>query len=102
MTYANLYAYNQEIQNMKGSVLEKFFRGKIDEFYKHNGLRINTMLEKLRHISADFFEMTEDEKQIKTIDKDGVKTPVMLEGKTTEDYNAKVNEYLAKEVPIAI
>lgn len=98
ITNRTLYTYNQEIHNMSGSILEKFHAGKINQFYKDNGIRVNTLMARLTAIAEDHYKF--ENGQIKHIAVDGKQVPVLLPGKTTEEYNSKTNEYLDKETSI--
>lgn len=97
MTNGNLLSYHNEIQNMRGSVLEYFFDSKIKEFYKNNIVRVNTLTEKLNALGAEYLKM-EDGKVIY----DETKKPIPMEGKTLAEYSEKFKEIMSQEVNIIL
>lgn len=100
MTNRNLYGYHQQIEGLNGSIFELFMRGKIADFKKNNGIRINTLLEKMKAIQAEYFIIENDEVKFEMIE--GKKKFILLEGKTQDGFDEAVNELMDKPCAITI
>ena len=85
-------------------MLGVLLKSKLREFDKNNRLRYNTILEDLSKLEEQYFEMVQDPKAIRgvrpktqKVEEDG-KAPrivaVLLEGKSIEDYQKEMNEYM--------
>ena len=97
MTNGQLFKYHQDIQSLQGSILEYWFQGKIKEFYKHNGIRIRTLSEKINALAVEYFEMKDGQimqnQEGKSISKDG---------KDPNEYKTKMDELMKIEVNIIL
>jgi hypothetical protein len=99
--YKNLYRYHLQIVDSQNNddVIIHLLKGRINDFYKHNGVRLNSMLDKIQAMQKEYFQFDETGK-VKTEDKPIGETgetsndPVMLEGKTYVEYLRKYNELM--------
>lgn len=91
MNYGTLLNYHTEIQSMGDSIFRHFMRSKVKEFYKHNGLKIDTLINKIKELQNEFFvmEVVDGNTHIATTGEGDDKKPVMVEGKELEKYNEK-------------
>lgn len=96
----HLYQYHKQIQGLRGNVIELLLKGRINEFYKNNGVRVNTLIEKMASLQKDYY-IYEGE-QIKTEEKDGKKVFVFQDGKTQEQFNAALENLMNQPTTIKI
>lgn len=82
---------------MRGSVLFQFNLPKITEFYKKNGIRINTTLERLTDLNKEFFQY--DGEMLKMGED---KKPLLLPDKKMEDFDRQLKEIMEKEINIIL
>lgn len=87
-----------------GTVLRYFLAGKINEFQKHNGIRVRTCIERLNETDREFCEYTEEDGKITyKIEKvDGKDRRVIKEGKTEEEFNKAYHKILSEIVAVEI
>lgn len=108
--YGTLLAFDTQIRNLNGTVLYFLLQGKINEFYRVNKGRVDTLNLKMVEVLKEFFEYEgNDIKQIKTpplfidgVEQPSENLPVLLPGKTREEYEKKWAEFLAKPCYITI
>lgn len=92
-TYRTLLSYHRELEGARESILYRWFPGKINEFYKRNSARINSINEKILDLSKGYFEYDGDGKIV--FEGEGeTRMRVMLEGKTIEEYQSELNKLL--------
>ncbi len=96
MTNGKLFKYHQEIQSFKGSIFEVFLRSKIKEFYRHNKIRINGLVERINKLRNEYFEIKDGQ----ILQKDG--KPVSLKDKDPDEYKTKMDELMKIEVNIIL
>lgn len=97
MNNRRLLAYHQEMEGFKDSILYQFLSPKIRFFYKQNGIRIQTLVSKVGELNKEFFEYEGDR-----LKKGEDKKPVLLEGKTAEEFDLRLNELMDREVNIIL
>lgn len=91
-----LQIHNERIK-LSGSFLELINRTKIERFYQDNYLRINRIVEENGNILKSFYRFSDDGKMSIHEGK-----PVLLEGKTDEEFNQKYKEFNEQIIPITI
>ena len=99
----NLYKYHLELEELKTSVFNFLFKSRIGEFYKNNGLRINTLMESINNLQKDYFVFEAEGTPLARIKmnlENSEPMPVLKEGKTMEDYNKDFDELMNKECTI--
>jgi hypothetical protein len=98
MKKGTIYAYHQQIQTWEktGNILAYFHRGKIQEFYKEYGLRINTIYDEVLELQKEYFENedTGNEVIIKLQDN----KPILKAGKAQQDYNKAMTELMNMQI----
>lgn len=104
MTNQDLLNFHNEINQWQqsGSVLVQFNRSRINEFYRYNSNKINTVNSKLMAIFKAHFEYEEidDKQQIKFTGEGKDKKPVFLEGKTEDDFNKARGELMGTLIDV--
>jgi hypothetical protein len=100
-TYAQLLQYHHDIHQFNGTILNVFFREKIKQFYNHNGVRIQSVLDKQRTLMFEFFE-TEGPEGKETFRKDAEGKRIYKEGKTQFEFDARLKEFLNTQTPITL
>lgn len=103
ITNEQLYKYNIELQQLQGqSVISVLLGGRIKQFYSDNGIRITTLIDKLKSIQEEYLIL--DEKgQPKFIQEEGKEKMVsMQEGKTVEKFNELTKELMELKITIKI
>lgn len=100
----NLYKFHLELEELKTSVFNFLFKSKIVDFYKNNGLRINTLMEKINEIQKEYFEFEAEGTPLArikmNIQENSEPLPVLKEGKTMDMYNAAFDELMNRETTI--
>lgn len=99
-TNKTLLLMHQEIQKMQGSVNGLFHKGKIKQFYNDNGLRIDTLQEKMRKLQSSFFVI--ENEQIKKEGEGKDSQPVLQEGKDRKEFDEKFEKLMNEEVQIKV
>lgn len=98
-----LLGFHNEIQNqLKGSVLAYLLKGRIADFYKDHGLRIDGILDGQRKIIEEYYEIEGTEIKTQDVtDAEGKvnKVGVMKEGKTAEEFNGAMNAFMKEPIP---
>ena len=88
ITNQKLMQFHQELQNLNtNSVLGYLLIGKVNDFYKHNGIRVQTCIEAIQKIQFDHLEMDEKDHP-KLTDPNDPNSVILLEGKTMEQLNS--------------
>ncbi len=104
MKNKDLYNYHLQLEQLKSNVIYQLLRGRVQEFYRHNGLRLNTLTEKLQKLQDDFFVIINNNiqytKEVIDGEETGKDTPVMQDGKLFSDYTEKYNEIMEKDCQI--
>lgn len=95
-TNENLYAMHLEIQSLGKGVLGLLLRTQINNFYHKNGIRVNTLTEKITANQKEHCEF--EEGKIKMVEDKAV----FLEGKTIDMLNEKYKELMEKQITIDI
>ena len=107
--YKRLLQYHDEIESMKGSFLAICNRSKISDFYKNNGIKLNTLGDKIKALRAKHFIMVEgkdDEITITTVPavaavyKEEIVPKVGMFGKETTKQVLVTPEIPAKQEPV--
>lgn len=94
ITNRDLLGLHREAQQLQG--LRKIFEaGKVSKFYIDNGVRINSLMEKIANLRKEYCEMDGD--NIKTNMIEGKAVPVFLEGKTQEAFDQASKDLLSEE-----
>lgn len=99
-TYQHLINMMGEIEQMqnKGSVLAVVLRSRFDDFHKHNKIKADSMLEKIKNIEKESFQF-EENGQVKV---DADNKPIMAEGKNLEDIQKWVTEMMNEKVELDV
>lgn len=97
MKNKNLYEFHCQLEAMKTSIIFQLLFGRIKDFYKNNDIRINSLIDKLNKLQEEYFIYNEEGKVKEEGDP---KKPVMVEGKTYEEYLEKYE--LLMEAPCNI
>lgn len=97
MTNRELISYHQELLGWRESILSKFHAAKIAQFYKQNGIRINTTMEKLTTLNKKFFQYENEHLKIGEDQK-----PILLPDMKREDFDRELEEIMSQEVNIII
>lgn len=97
-----LLAMHEEIQKLQGSVLGLFMRNKINDFYKNNGLRIDTFYKNRKKLQLEYFQIEEDGERIKKEGEGADSKPMMKEGKDRKEFDDKFEELMNQELTIKI
>ncbi len=97
-TNNRLLTWHNEIQSLNGSIVAKFLHSKIREFYNNNGVRINSLQDKRSELTKKYFVIEDD--KLKTEGDGENAKPVLIEGKTNEDFENELKELMEKEVAV--
>ena len=101
-----LNCYEQLIDMKRnGSIVAYLLKGKIAQWEKDNMVRINSILDKMKEIDMQYWQHTAVDGRIeyKMVDgEDGKREPVLIEGKTREDFEAKYKELLSTETTMIL
>jgi len=102
ITNGQLLRWHNELKQLSdvNSIFYQFNRSKIQEFYRQNGIRIDSLFRKTEELRKEYFVI--EEGQIKQIDVDGKKEPVMLPEKSKEDFTKKYQELMEGQVSIIL
>ncbi len=93
----DLYSFHLQLKGLETNIIYQLIFGKIKDFYKHNSIRINTLIEKITAMQDDYFVLDAEGK----VQQEGEPLqPIMKEGKTYDEYLEKYNELMEKECPI--
>lgn len=99
-----LYKFHLELDELKTSVFNFLFKSKISDFYKNNGLRINTLMDNINKLQMAFFEFEAEGTPLARIkmstNENNEPVPVLKEGNTMEEYNAAFDELMNRETTI--
>lgn len=96
MTNGLLLQFHQEISQLQNSVIMFLLKGRVTDFYKDFGIRINTVLEKKTKLQKEYFVF--DGENIKKEGEGNDQKPVMLEGKTYDEFIEKYNQLMNEQV----
>lgn len=97
ITKGTLLALHREAQSTQG--LRKIFdRGKLDKFYNDNNIKINTIITQVIDLRKTFCEMDGENIKMQTIE--GKNVPVLLEGKTQEEFEEASKKLLSEETTL--
>lgn len=96
LTNGLLMQWHTEIGQLQNSVIMYLMKGRLADFYKDYGIRINTVMDKKTSLQKEYF-VFEDEK-VKHEGEGKESKPVMLEGKTYEEFMKKYNDLMAEQV----
>lgn len=108
-TNAHLFQFMKDYFELRGSLIGMLNRSKLNEFYKANFLRYETLLKEMNVLEEKFFVMEEDttterglKRSIKITEVDGKekKEYVFHEGYSVNDYNVAIRELMALETVI--
>ena len=98
-TNQTLYQYHLEAQQISKSFQGFLLSSRVRDFYKHNKIRLESLFEKMNGLQQMYF-VQEGGKTKETKDEKGVLMPVMLEGKTFEQFQAALKELMDVEINI--
>lgn len=108
-TNANLIALFREFKQANQGLLGLMLRSKLQEFYRYNFLRYQTLVERLDSLENQYFvfEKAENGKdkvvfEVVNVDGKDIRQPVLLEGQTMEDYQQKVDAIMNEPTTIKI
>lgn len=96
MKNKNLYQFHLQLQDLESNILFHLFKSRINDFYKHNGIRIQTICDKLTSLQKEYFVL--EDGKVKMSDSEtnesGAEEPITNEGKTFEEYMEKYTELM--------
>ena len=95
-----LLHYHQQIEEWKryARIEAQFFRTKINQFYKDNAIRVDSMFKRIQELQHEYFVI--ENEQIKHEGEGKDRKPVCNPEKTREEYDVKYKELMEKEVTI--
>lgn len=97
LTNEQLYRFHIEIQQLqRTSAIGFLLKGRINDFYKENNIRIQTLVEKLQQIQKDNL-VCDANGMPKFNDK---KEAELLEGCTMEEFNRLTKEVMDRKVAV--
>lgn len=99
-TVATLFRFEQEILAMQHHPEWFFNNGKIREFFKNNGVRLDSMRTQMKEITEKYFVM--EKGHVKMEGEGDGKKEVLKEGMTREDFDKERMALLEKETVIDI
>jgi predicted translin family RNA/ssDNA-binding protein len=108
-TNAHLFQFMKDYFEVRGTLIGMLNRSKLNEFYKANFLRYETLLKEMNELEEKFFVMEEDattdrglKRKIKITEVDGKekKEYVFQQGYAVNDYNVAIRELMALETVI--
>lgn len=88
-----------------GSIVAYLLRGKIAQWEKDNMVRIDSILEKMKQIDTEFWQHNVVDGRIEFVKvdgEDGKREPVLIEGKTREEFESKYKELLSTETTMIL
>lgn len=97
LTVAQVLQIHNERMKLSGTFIELINRTKIERFYQDNYLRINRIVQENGDILKEFYEFKEDGNMVLNEGK-----PILVEGKTDEQFNEKYKEFNLQIIPITI
>ena len=99
-TYKHLIGMMSEIESLrnKRSILAFVNNSKFDDFYKHNKIKADTVMEKVRNLEKEYLEF--DEQGV--VKKDDAGAPCVQEGKTLEELSKKTEEIIMQTVEVIV
>lgn len=107
LTNQQLLNCYEQLVDMKrnGSIIAYLLKSKIAQWEKDNMVRINSILEKMKVIDMEYWQHTAIDGRVeyKMVDgADGKREPVLIEGKTREDFEAAYRELLSQETTMTL
>ena len=93
-----LLAWHNELESLKSSVLYILLKGRINEFYKENGIRISTLFEKIKKLQDEYFVIEGGE--VKSEGEGSDRKPVCVEGKSLEDFTKEMEALLNSPIQV--
>ena len=102
ITNGQLLRWHDELKQLQSinSIFFQFNRSKINEFYRQNGIRIDSVFKKMDVLRREFFLIENDKLVMEG--EEGKQEPVLLPEKKREDFNAKYQEILEGQVSIIL
>lgn len=97
LTVAQVLQIHNERIKLSGSFMELINRTKIERFYQDNYLRINRLVQENGDILKEFYVFKDDGSM--AINEGN---PILVEGKTDEEFNEKYKEFNLQIIPITI
>lgn len=77
-----LYKYHLQLQEAHGDVMAFLLGSRIKDFYKNNGLKIQSIVDKIASLQKKYFVIENDRVKMEKIKKEGsedeIDSPVML------------------------
>ena len=95
-TNSTMLAFHNELESLNKSVVYYLLKGRIDDFYKQYGIRIESLIVRMNDIEKKYFVVEGEQIKMEGEGKDA--KPVMQEGKTMEDLNKEMIELLKQPV----
>ena len=104
ITNERLYAYHQELLKYSGnSIIGLLLKTRINSFYKDNGIRIDTLINKLKGINKKYLVLDEKDGIVwEEVGEDKAKKPKMLLGMKYDDFEEEVKKLQQTVVTINI
>lgn len=101
INYHKLMQWHRELQALRQNdhILARFFRSKIDDFYKQNKIRINTFIERTKEVDKFWIEHDADGKMLYSGEGQN-KVKKLLEGRTKEEYETAMKSMWDEEIAI--
>lgn len=106
-TVKELLSYHNEYLQSQNSFYARLLRSRVQDFYKNNGTRVNSYIDKIKALHAKYYELDEKgERNMREVEipiPDGApegtepkkkREYILLEGMTVEKYTEEYNELL--------
>lgn len=101
-----LNCYEQLIEMKRnGSIIAHLLKTKIRQWESDNMVRVNSILEKMKEIDMEYWQHTAIDGRIEytMVDgADGKREPVLIDGKTREEFEEKYRDLLSQETTMTI
>lgn len=101
MTNGQLFQLAEQLNELHGSILGILLKSRIQEFNKNNGLRIQTLYERVAKLQREYFVVDEKD-NIKRIGEEGKQTNLLKVGKTMDGFNMNFELIMNEQVTIVI
>ncbi len=111
LTNRELLSFEKQLSQLAGTVVEFLFRTRINDYVNATKFRLNTIRVEMKKINEEYLDLdgtnVQFEKPSQLLDPQGKEIqqppkPKTKEGKTFEDYQKKMDEFLDQSVEVRI
>lgn len=96
MTYGELYNDHVYYNTMMEPALRRLLKGRINDFYKENEVRLSTISEKRDKLQREWLQFEDDKPKFGG--EKGKEQVLMIEGKLLEDYKKAYQDLMQTEI----